>query len=72
MISRSMKLTFNPLTAFGSVTSYFGIKGCGVFLENNKMDLRLFSGFRRFRRKLITTYIEKYCTQPLKTEKVAL
>jgi len=61
--------TYSPNLVFarlldGSVTSFFRIKVC-VFLENDKTDLRqFFSGFSR-KHLLITTCIEKQCTQPL-------
>jgi len=36
-----------------------------VFLENDKTDLRLFSGFSRRKHLFITTFIEKHCTRPV-------
>jgi len=51
------------------VASFFGFKVC-VFLENDKTDLRqFFFLFQDLGRKhlVMTTYIEKQCTRPLKS-----
>jgi len=56
------------------MTSFFGIKVCVFFLENDKPDLRqiFFQGLGENTCSIITTGTEKHCTRPLSNLRVKI